>query len=347
MADTGAFLREHSGNIEFTTLLGLNGQLDYSQISKDGAVTATSTERVGHPVVALGNYREIDNPAVDQSLDPLFPPSVVSCEQSTPNIDPTSNAVDGGGIVSNESNFGARTRTCDCLVCMVPLAKDDIQTRIATRTQELHCFTSGCDWKLRTFHDVSLTPSSRVWESLLLKLEEAKEAKASHKNAYPRHQLVMFDPIKFRYNTEIEKSDCRISGCNWRYQISLLENVLIYDDLEHYLRSQIHTMQWAIKEHEWSHHVEKQPGGRLACKQDHCKYTTKRILDLKRHCKSKHCANPERLPCPVLWCKYSNDNNGFTRKDKLNSHLKNVHANNAPRGQTLKNLQPKIEDATS
>ena len=64
--------------------------------------------------------------------------------------------------------------------------------------------------------------------------------------------------------------------------------------------------------------------GKYRCNASNCTKAFKRFDDLIRHVSAKHCENPQKFPCPLLWCKYSGDN-GFTRRDKLKSHYKNVH----------------------
>lgn len=47
--------------------------------------------------------------------------------------------------------------------------------------------------------------------------------------------------------------------------------------------------------------------------------------------------------CPVLWCDYSRG--GFARKDKLKSHVKNVHRGQAKSGvRAGQVIRPKGED---
>ena len=60
------------------------------------------------------------------------------------------------------------------------------------------------------------------------------------------------------------------------------------------------------------------------CVEEHCKFTSKRFPDLIRHFQVRHCKSPQKVSCPLPWCKYSGDK-GFARKDKLTSHYKNVH----------------------
>ena len=77
--------------------------------------------------------------------------------------------------------------------------------------------------------------------------------------------------------------------------------------------------------HERSH-FHTANGDAFRCLEPDCPFSSKRWPDLVRHYTVKHCTNPKkfRYPCPVVWCKYSGEN-GFTRKDKLKSHYKNIH----------------------
>ena len=78
------------------------------------------------------------------------------------------------------------------------------------------------------------------------------------------------------------------------------------------------------------------------CIEPHClrgKKSFKRFSDLKGHYKTTHCTKPKEFTCHVLGCKYRT--NGFARKDKLTSHIKNAHAGRGPSGpQHFRNLRP-------
>ncbi len=85
--------------------------------------------------------------------------------------------------------------------------------------------------------------------------------------------------------------------------------------------------------------------GSYRCQEKHCplaKKAFKRWADLVRHCRVAHCKIAPVYNCDVLGCKYRD--RGFTRKDKLASHVKNVHhgiATPIP-GKGLRNLQPAV-----
>ena len=87
----------------------------------------------------------------------------------------------------------------------------------------------------------------------------------------------------------------------------------------------------SLRRHEKAHFGTQ---GHFKCLSDRCTFVTKRWSDLKRHSTVMHCKNAKRFPCPVPYCKFAGDNNGFLRKDKLTSHLKKVHegVKAAPRG---------------
>lgn len=103
-----------------------------------------------------------------------------------------------------------------------------------------------------------------------------------------------------------------------------------------------------LYEHERSHYGQP---GKYTCLEQDCYVVTKNFGDLKRHDEAKHCTNPnkERYSCPVLWCKYSGGN-GFSRKDKLKSHYRNIHEGKpapAKAGRIVKPapLRPKVSGA--
>jgi len=84
---------------------------------------------------------------------------------------------------------------------------------------------------------------------------------------------------------------------------------------------------------------------RYICRERRCQFTSKRWSDLLRHCSAKHCTRSKKFSCPILWCKYNGNTHGFSRKDKLQSHMRNVHegkvASKKARGQALPKIQPK------
>lgn len=91
--------------------------------------------------------------------------------------------------------------------------------------------------------------------------------------------------------------------------------------------------------HETSHYSTF---GNYKCTAQYCPRAGKpfkRLPDLIRHCKGAHCKRPEKFPCQVIGCKYSGDR-GFTRKDKLKSHVKNIHDGEFVPGKAMRKIQP-------
>ena len=74
----------------------------------------------------------------------------------------------------------------------------------------------------------------------------------------------------------------------------------------------------------------------FSCLGENCRYRSKRWSDLRRHTTAKHCNDPAKFACSVIGCKYNGDGNGFTRKDKLTDHYKNMHQGQRPRGQAAR-----------
>ena len=126
---------------------------------------------------------------------------------------------------------------------------------------------------------------------------------------------------------------CRIPGCTWTYDYPVLSwsvDPLFFKEY--------------VVTHEESHFSSrtKVQGSKttFTCKQEHCKFTTKRHSDIKRHYSSKHCRNAKKFPCHVIGCKFSGDN-GFARKDKLKDHVKKGHRNMFAVGRPVQNIKPK------
>lgn len=82
--------------------------------------------------------------------------------------------------------------------------------------------------------------------------------------------------------------------------------------------------------------------GEWRCREVGCKLVTKRWDDFLRHSTSKHCIKPKDLKCPFLECKYHHI--GFTRKDKLKSHVDKVHKGNPHTGKQNQAIKPKVKD---
>lgn len=74
-------------------------------------------------------------------------------------------------------------------------------------------------------------------------------------------------------------------------------------------------------QHEKTHFKDN---GKYHCREVRCTSSYNRWDDLLRHTKTKHCLNSPRFYCSEIDCQY-HSGNGFTRKDKLRSHYKNMH----------------------
>ena len=122
---------------------------------------------------------------------------------------------------------------------------------------------------------------------------------------------------------------CRIKGCTWHEKVQA-----------HHIFSSSARV-WA---HEVAHFREEtrdQDGKWIyTCTNDRCRIRTKRKDDVKRHYATVHCKNPERFPCHVIGCPFGGEN-GFTRKDKLTSHMKSTHKGLPHPGKRLQAIKPK------
>lgn len=75
------------------------------------------------------------------------------------------------------------------------------------------------------------------------------------------------------------------------------------------------------KDHLESHFLRS---GMYHCDDQSCTQKCKRWADLKRHILTHHCLEANKFPCGFPGCERGGEN-GFTRKDKMNEHVKNVH----------------------
>ncbi len=120
---------------------------------------------------------------------------------------------------------------------------------------------------------------------------------------------------------------CRIEGCTWRQIVHSYSYSL-----------------WPVMSHEERHFREetRDQDRKLifTCKNDRCQIRTKRKDDVKRHYATVHCKNPERFPCHVIGCRFGGEN-GFTRKDKLTSHMKSTHKGLPLPGKRHQAIKPK------
>ena len=119
---------------------------------------------------------------------------------------------------------------------------------------------------------------------------------------------------------------CRVAGCQWTTKDS--PRKIFYNAYDAFL----HDVDRS--------HYGKQ--GNWRCREANCKFITKRWNDFKRHTSSKHCIKPKKLKCPDLSCKYHQD--GFARKDKLDSHYQKVHGGKSQPGKPNQAIKPKIGD---
>ena len=120
---------------------------------------------------------------------------------------------------------------------------------------------------------------------------------------------------------------CRVTGCQWTTK----------DDPD----TGVFNKVYLVLCHERSSSHYGKPGD-YRCREANCKYITKRLRDLKRHYSSKHCIKPRTLKCPVLSCRYHQD--GFARKDKLDSHYQKVHGGKSQPGKPNQAIKPKVGD---
>ena len=115
---------------------------------------------------------------------------------------------------------------------------------------------------------------------------------------------------------------CRVAGCQWTTKSASAFGTLFIPS---------------------AHEIKKSHYGKPGswrCVEANCKFITKRFGDLKRHCSSKHCIKPKKLKCPVLSCRYHQD--GFARKDKLDSHYQKAHGGKSQPGKPNQAIKPKI-----
>ena len=118
---------------------------------------------------------------------------------------------------------------------------------------------------------------------------------------------------------------CRYPGCKTRYIFFPYRGS--HQDREGHL-------------HERSHYEAL---GNYHCREDHCSAKAKSWNDLIRHTKSTHCKRSTKIPCPYAWCKRGGDN-GFPRKDKLTSHIRNVHEGKMLTGEAGRSIKPAAQD---
>lgn len=90
-------------------------------------------------------------------------------------------------------------------------------------------------------------------------------------------------------------------------------------------------------------HYRQEPNNQctpFVCPVEPCRFKSKRWQDLCRHTTAKHCDNPAKFACSVIGCKYNGESNGFTRKDKLIAHYKNMHHGQKVPDQAVRAIKP-------
>ena len=136
-----------------------------------------------------------------------------------------------------------------------------------------------------------------------------------------------FGEVRDRFPA-LQYLSCRVEGCTWKRDIFLW----------------ISWPNWLVSDHEESHFREetRDQDQKLifTCKDDRCQIHTKRKDDVKRHYATVHCKNPERFPCHVIGCRFGGEN-GFTRKDKLTSHMKSTHKGLPLPSKRIQAIKPK------
>ena len=120
-------------------------------------------------------------------------------------------------------------------------------------------------------------------------------------------------------------------------------------ECEFYYRHSRHTIRRSVREtckindenislskHERTHYIHEDG---YHCPEQGCKYKSSAWGHLLRHTRSIHCQNPHIYSCPKFGCRRQGDN-GFTREDKLYSHIRNVHEGRAAPGRPGRPIQP-------
>lgn len=130
---------------------------------------------------------------------------------------------------------------------------------------------------------------------------------------------ILFEPTGFVRNSLA----CRYPGCQRLIKPEFLQD-----------------LPSKSAEHEQTHFGNL---GKYHCLEEGCQTTTKNFADLRRHYNGRHCINAIKYPCPIVGCKYGGDN-GFTRKNKLKSHQRNVHQGKGVPGKAFRPIKPKANE---
>ncbi|KAL9074468.1 MAG: hypothetical protein Q9161_002256 [Pseudevernia consocians] len=198
---------------------------------------------------------------------------------------------------------------------------------VASQNQYRH---HGSASSLETSEGVS-NPAVPVAPQQAPGLESVSEAEVERElKAFFRDQDLLKVLKKFP-DTEASFFECRVPGCQWTTK-DLTSSLCLRTNMDYLIE---HESSWGRLNH------YGKPGD-WRCREVGCKFGTKRFSDFKRHSSSKHCIKPKNLGCPVLECKYHQL--GFTRKDKLKSHLDKVHKVNFRPGKPNQVIKPKVND---
>ena len=138
--------------------------------------------------------------------------------------------------------------------------------------------------------------------------------------------LVCLEIGTYNHPTSVVPCLCRFVSCNWVHSRWSTNYLRIIQFLEH----------------ERTHYKPDPKGSQspFSCLVEKCRFRSKRWSDLLRHTSAKHCSNPAMFTCSVIGCKYHGEGNGFTRKDKLTAHYKNMHQGQRVPGQAVRIIEP-------
>ena len=137
------------------------------------------------------------------------------------------------------------------------------------------------------------------------------------------------DEVRARFPV-LQYISCRIEGCTRVMRLPLSHWDVFYHEEDHF-RGETRTQDW-----------KSIYTSIYTCKNDRCQIRSKRKDDVKRHYATVHCKNPQRYPCHVIGCPFGGEN-GFTRKDKLTSHMKSTHKGLPHPGKRLQAIKPKAD----
>lgn len=230
---------------------------------------------------------------------------------------------------------------CDCIVCR------GVGTMVVSLNDQNHCGCrfAECGWLISSVYQISKDTLARI-------IYRGHE-KSHFRLGRPNWSFVcqegcrfwtddMFDFVKHHNSDHKDTPGIHFSDINKRDRFFVCVRKGCDFSVKHI--DQLHS-HYSDK-----HGLSVKNGeNRYFCHELQCSFTSKRWSDLIRHYSAKHCTRSKKFSCPVLWCKYHGDNNGFSRKDKMQSHMSNVHKGNADqkkaRGRALAKIQPKKQNA--